>query len=94
VDVFLAGGLTPFILERVLSVIGFNEVWGMDLVSWLPGVICFGVPFPFDEVLESSSPTGVPVIDNFFNFIFFFSFDEVRGWSQIVRSMCSHFMIG
>ena len=74
-------GSSLFIFERVLSVIGFNKVWGMDLVSWFPGVICFGIPFPFDEVLESSSPTRVPVIDDFFNFVLFFSFNKVRGWS-------------
>src|SRR5713226_6500237 len=93
-DVLLTSGSTPFIFKWVLSVIGFNEVWGMDLVSWLPGVVHLGVSLPFDEVLESSSPTGVPVIDDFFNFILFFSFNKVRGWSRIVRTMCSRFTIG
>jgi len=94
VDVLLTSSSTPFIFEWVLSVIGFNEVWGMDLVSWLPGVVCLRVSLPFDEVLESSSPTRVPVIDDFFNFVLFFSFNKVRGWSRIVRTMCSRFTIG
>ena len=60
--------------------IGINESWGMDLVSWFPGVVCFWIPYPFDKILESSSPTGVPVINDFLHFVFFFSFDKVRRW--------------
>ncbi len=26
---------------------------GMDLVSWFPCVVAFGVSFPFDEILKS-----------------------------------------
>ncbi len=26
---------------------------GMDLISWFPCVVTFGVSFPFDEILKS-----------------------------------------
>ena len=78
----------------MLSVIGFNELRGVDLVSWFPGVVRFRVPFPFDEVLEGSSPASISVINHFFHLIFFFSFDKVRRWPRIVGSVCVHFAIG
>jgi hypothetical protein len=39
-------------LKGVGSVIGFNQVRRMDLFNGLPGVVAFGIFFPFDEVLE------------------------------------------
>ena len=74
------GNPAPFIFQRVLLVIGFNQVWGMDLVSRFPGVVCFWVPFPFDKILKSSSPSGVSMIDDFLHFVFLFTFDKVRWW--------------
>jgi hypothetical protein len=38
---FLSGGL----------MIEFDEVWRVDLISFFPGVVAFGISFPFDEVL-------------------------------------------
>ena len=74
--------------------IGVNELWSMDLVSWFPGVIRFGVALPFDQVLEGSRLPRMSVINDLLDLIFFFSFDEVWGWSRIVRSMYRHFAIG
>ena len=74
--------------------IGFKKFWGMNLVSWLPGVVTFGVPFPFDKVLECSGPPMTLVVDNALHFIFFFSIDKVRWWPGKVWAMCCHFMIG
>ena len=74
-------GLTLFIFEGMLSVIGVNELWSVDLVSWLPGVVHFWVSHPFDKVLKSSSPSRAPMINDPFDLILFFSFDKVRRWS-------------
>jgi hypothetical protein len=38
---FLSGGL----------VIEFDEGQGMDLIGVFPGVVTFGIAFPFDQVL-------------------------------------------
>jgi len=78
----------------MLSVIGFNELWSMNLVSWFPGVVRFRIPFPLDEVLEGSSPASISMIDHLFYLIFFFSFDKVRRWPRIVGSVCVRFAIG
>jgi len=92
-DTLFAASPAPFIIKRVLSVIGFNELQRMDLVSWFPSVIGFRITLPFDQVLESSRPPRMLVINDLFDFILFFSFDKVWGWSRIVGSMCCHFMI-
>src|SRR5258708_206345 len=87
------GGLVN-IGDSLLSLIGIYELWGMDLVSWFPGVICFRVSYPFDQVLEGSSPPEAPMINDPFDLVFFFSFNKVRGWPQVVGSVCARFMIG
>ena len=55
--------------------IKFDKFRGMHLVSWLPCVVAFGVAFPFDEILESSSPTMTSVVNDALHFILFFSID-------------------
>ena len=35
------------------GLIMLDKFRGVNLVSWFPGVVAFGVPFPFDEILES-----------------------------------------
>ena len=80
-------------MERVLSAIGFNELWGVDLISWFPSVISFWIPLPFDQVLEGSRLPRMSVINDLLDLVFFFSFDKVWGWSGIVWSMGCHFAI-
>jgi hypothetical protein len=31
--------------------IGLEEIWGMNLCGWFPGVVAFGVSLPFDGEL-------------------------------------------
>ena len=33
------------------GLIMLDEIRGMDVVSWFPCVVAFGVSFPFDEIL-------------------------------------------
>ena len=58
--------------------IGVNELWSVDLISWFPSIVCFWISYPLDEILEGSSPAGALMINDPFDFIFFFSFDKVR----------------
>ena len=74
--------------------IGLKELRGMDLVSWFPDVVTFGIPFPFDEVLEHSGSSMTSVVNNMFHLIFLFSIDKVRWWSGEVGAMRSRFLIG
>src|SRR5579863_700089 len=67
--------------------ISLHEVWGMYLVSWLPGVIAFRVALPFEEILELFSPSMMSVAPYLLHFIFRFSQDKVRWWPGIVGSV-------
>ena len=84
---------SSFIFKRMLSVIGFNDLWGVNLVSWFPGIVRFWVSSPLDEVLESSSPASMSMINHSFYLIFLFAFDKVRGRPRIVGPMRVGFVI-
>ena len=73
--------------------IKFDELWGVHLVSWLPCVVTFRVPFPFDEILELSGPTMTSVVDDAFHFVLLFTIDQVRWWSGEIGSVCCGFSI-
>ena len=55
--------------------IKFDEFRGMHLVSWFPCVVTLRVSLPFDEILESSSPSMTSVVDNALHFILLFAID-------------------
>ncbi len=76
------------------GLIMLDKFRGMDLVSWFPCVVAFGVSFPFNEILKSFRSSELSVCDNLFDFVLFFSVDEVRWWSGKVWTVCSCFMIG
>ena len=66
---------------------------GMDLISWFPCVVAFRISLPFDEILEPFGSSVLLVCDNSFDFVFFFSINEVRGWSGEVWAVRSCFVI-
>src|SRR5260370_8772052 len=92
-DSLLRSFLLPFIVKRMLSVIGLNEFWGVDLISWFPGVIGFWIPLPFDQVLEGSRLPRVSVINDLLDLVFFFSLDEVWGGSGVIWSVGCRFAL-
>jgi len=53
--------LSFYPLERISFVIKFDEVGRMDLIGVFPGIVTFGVSFPFDEVLEHSGSSMTSV---------------------------------
>jgi len=75
------------------GLIMLDKIRGMDMVSWLPCVVTFGVSLPFDEILESFRLSKLSVCDNSFDFVLFFSIDEVRRWSGEVWAVRSRFVI-
>ncbi len=75
------------------GLIMLDKFRGMDLVSWLPCVVAFGVSFPFDEILKPFRSSELSVCNDPFDFVFFFSIDKVRRWSGKVQAVCSCFMI-
>ena len=63
------------------------------MVSCFPRVVCIGVSFPFDKILELSFTSEVTVIDDGLDFVFFGVFDKVRGWSRVVGPVFYSFVI-
>ncbi len=74
--------------------IGFYEFRGMHLVSRLPRVVAFGVPFPLDKVLERSSSSMTSMTADLLHFILRFSCDKVRWGSGVVGAVSGRFAIG
>ena len=54
------------------------------MVSCLPCVVCIGVAFPLDKILELSFTSKVTVINDGLDFILFSVFDKVWGWPRVV----------
>src|SRR6266404_2865732 len=75
------------------GLIMLDKVGGMDLISWFPCVVALGISFPFDQVLEPFRPSELSVCDNSFDFVFFFSVNEIRRWSGEVWTVRSRFVI-
>ena len=63
------------------------------MVSCFPRVICIGVAFPLDKILELSFTSEVTVINNGFDFVFFSIIDKVRRWPCVVGPMFCGFTI-
>ena len=74
--------------------IEFDFFQGMHLVSWFPCIVTFRVSFPFDEILELSSPSMTSVVNDALHLIFLFSVNQVRWWSGEIGSVCCGFSIG
>jgi hypothetical protein len=54
-------------------VVEFDEVWHVDLIGILPGVVAFRVAFPFDQILQGLTMPPSLVAADLFHFILFFS---------------------
>ena len=74
--------------------IGFKQVWGVDLVSGFPRIVTFWISLPFDKILEPSRPPMTSVVQDALHFVFFFSTDKVGWGSGEVWSEGWRFMIG
>ena len=65
----------------------------MYVVSCFPCVVCIGIAFPFNEVLELSFTSEVTVINDGLDFVFFGVFNKVRGWPRVVGPVFCRFAI-
>jgi hypothetical protein len=63
------------------------------VVSCFPCVVCIGITLPFDEVLELSFTSGVTVINDGSDLVFFGVFDKVRRWPRVVVPVLYGFAI-
>jgi hypothetical protein len=71
----------------------FQEVQGVHLVSWFPGVVTFRIPLPLYEILEHSCSPMTLVVLYLLHLILFFTTNKVRWWSEEVWAVCPCFMI-
>ena len=62
-----------YAFQRRVLMIEFDEFRGMHLISWFPCVVTFGVPFPFDEILEPSGPAMTSVVNDSLHFVLLFT---------------------
>jgi len=63
------------------------QLWGLDVVSWFPGIITFGVALPLDKVLQLFLPPLTSVASDGLDLILFFIVDKVRWGSREVFSI-------
>ena len=92
-DTFDGRPRPPFIFEQELSMVMFYALWGVHLTHWLPCIITFGVPFPFDKILQGPRSSMMSVVDYLFHHIFLLPFDKVRWQPGVVRPVLIGFMI-
>jgi hypothetical protein len=70
-----------------------HKVGCMDVVSWLPSVMCFGISFPLDPILDLLVTPKVPHAHHTFHFPLLFSIDKVRRGFGEVAAMFRGFLI-
>jgi len=58
-------------LEGIALMVFQDQVWSVNILDWFPGVVAFGVPFPFHKVLERSGPSMTSMVDQMFYLVFF-----------------------
>jgi hypothetical protein len=61
--------------------IEFDEFRCMDLIDIFPGIVTFGVSFPFDQILQGLALPPGPVGTYLLHFIFFFPINQIQWWS-------------
>jgi hypothetical protein len=73
-------------LSSVL-VIEFDEIWCMDLIGIFPSVVAFGVPLPFDQILQGLVLPPGPMGTYLFHFVLRFSINQIWWWSGKIRAV-------
>jgi hypothetical protein len=71
----------------MLVVILLHKIRCVHIFFWFPAIVCFGIPFPLDEVLFLLPPAVSAVPQNLFYFVLFISAYKFRGWFQEIGPM-------
>ena len=66
--------------SRVFPVEIWNQVWGMDIIQGLPGIVFDAKSFPLNHVAQS--PVYHPAVQDFFYNPFFFSINNFQEWER------------
>ena len=72
-----------------------NGILGIsDVCRCFPRVVRFGIAFPFDQILQCLPSSEASGSDDCFDFEFFLSFDQVRGWFRVVETIDFVLLVG
>ena len=85
---------SSYMLKGVTLVIFLENLRSLDVLDGLPGVIAFGVPLPFDQILQFPSPAVTSMVSNCLDFVFFSIIDKVRRWPREVLSVLLRLFVG
>jgi hypothetical protein len=76
---------------RVLLMEVFYQLFSIDVAEGFPTVMCFGEPFPSNQILQLVMPPSCA--QNLLHFPFRLAIDKVRGWFLKVGTMDCGFVI-
>jgi hypothetical protein len=74
-------------------VVSIQQLWSKHLTLWFPGVVCCGVAFPPDQVLQLAPLAEETVSHDGLDFIFCLALDHLWGRWIVIGSMFWGFMI-
>ena len=80
-------------MKGVLHVMLLDQFWGKHLIEGFPGVVCFWVILPLDQVLEPVPSAMEAMVSNGLDFILLFSIHYLRGRFRKVDPMFFCFAI-
>ena len=83
-----------YFLERVVTMIEFDELGCMNLIGVFLSIVAFGIVFPFDEVLKGFRLSIASMTLDLVHFIFFFTINQVRWRLGEVWAVQGCFAIG
>jgi hypothetical protein len=83
-----------YAFQWAFTVIGLEEVRGMNLRDWFPSVVAFWVSLPFDEVLQRFRSSVMSMTDDALDFKLLFAINQIRRWAREVWSVSGCFVIG
>jgi len=78
----------------ILPLVDLDQIVGGHVLLVNPLVVGRRVALPSDQVLQSFSSPEVTLLEDLFDFPFFFSFDDVRRGFEEVLSVFHCFFIG
>ena len=78
----------------LMVLVVLNQIISMQVLNWLPGIVTVRIAPPFDQILQLLLATKISMHEDCFDFPFFFSLNEVRRGSHIIRTVCLSLDIG
>ena len=81
----------PFILKRTVSMVFSDQLGHEHILMAFPGIVSTGISLPLYKILEIMASSKVVMIDDGFDFKFFFPINDIWGWSREVVTILGGF---